>query len=334
MTDMIRAPWTPEQVAALNRFQAEGGMHPFTCGNTHATPDLHLVAHTDGWHCWLPDCDYRQDWAHRFMADPDTWPKSLAELREAAPGEPDPLCCCRHRSSAHSGIGCADCRMEGLRILSNHSFIDQHPSDAAEQAVRTTPDNPPASGDVGDEHVCEPGATVYFCPTSGATESDCHGGFGQCCDRPDLHYPASTVLRDRIAAALLARIKQATIPRSGQHGQIGSLLAATEFDLADTVLTALAEHLDIGDAEAWCKTCRRVWEGRSHRCESDAEQALARVRELAADVDDPTWRAPGTEVAARIRLALCGYPAAHDGGPDVAEAARDDRRWGFERHGE
>jgi hypothetical protein len=74
MTEQIRAPWTPEQVAALNAYQQHGGMHPFTCAREHATPTLHLVAHEDGWHCWLPDCDYRQDWAHAFMAEPRTTP--------------------------------------------------------------------------------------------------------------------------------------------------------------------------------------------------------------------------------------------------------------------
>lgn len=39
-----------------------------------------------------------------------------------------------------------------------------------------------------------------------------------------------------------------------------------------------------------------------------ARAAIQRVRDLAADVDDPTWRAPGTEVAARIRLALTEEP--------------------------
>lgn len=102
MTNQIRAPWTPEQVAALNRFQAEGGMHPFTCGNDHATDALHLVAHEDGWHCWLPDCDYRQDWAHAFMADPGAWskfpfgerhgptPEELAALRAPTPPQDGP----------------------------------------------------------------------------------------------------------------------------------------------------------------------------------------------------------------------------------------------------
>ncbi|MEU9436561.1 hypothetical protein [Streptomyces sp. NPDC048252] len=39
-------------------------------------------------------------------------------------------------------------------------------------------------------HVCKPEAKTYFCPTSGQTESDCHGGFDQCCDRPEFHQPA------------------------------------------------------------------------------------------------------------------------------------------------
>lgn len=42
-----------------------------------------------------------------------------------------------------------------------------------------------------DEHICKPGAQVYFCPTSGETESDCHGGFDVCCARPDLHRPVT-----------------------------------------------------------------------------------------------------------------------------------------------
>jgi hypothetical protein len=39
------------------------------------------------------------------------------------------------------------------------------------------------------EHVCRPGASVYYCPTAGEVESDCHGGFGTCCGRPELHEP-------------------------------------------------------------------------------------------------------------------------------------------------
>lgn len=46
---------------------------------------------------------------------------------------------------------------------------------------------PPAD----EPHVCKPDASVYFCPASGEIESDCHGGFDVCCDRPDLHRPVS-----------------------------------------------------------------------------------------------------------------------------------------------
>lgn len=78
--DRLVAPWSGEQVDALNGYQAEGRFHPFTCGRdrgdeAHARdaaerdcePGL-LVAKADGWHC--PACGYRQDWAHQFMASP------------------------------------------------------------------------------------------------------------------------------------------------------------------------------------------------------------------------------------------------------------------------
>ncbi|MGW2721391.1 hypothetical protein [Streptomyces sp. NPDC001492] len=76
MTDMIRPPWTPEQVAVLNRFQQYGGMHPFTCGGKHRHNNPTLEAREDGWHCPATYCDYRQDWAHAFMAEPDKWPSN------------------------------------------------------------------------------------------------------------------------------------------------------------------------------------------------------------------------------------------------------------------
>ena len=66
----INAPWTPEQVAALNAFQRSGRMHPFTCSARHPMHQT-LVAEPDGWVCPDDACDYRQKWAHSFMADPD-----------------------------------------------------------------------------------------------------------------------------------------------------------------------------------------------------------------------------------------------------------------------
>ncbi|MEU7066925.1 hypothetical protein [Streptomyces sp. NPDC046161] len=67
MTDHITAPWSPEQVDALNRFQQTGGMHPFTCGRDHDTHRT-LVATPAGWTCPGPGCGYTQNWAHAFMA--------------------------------------------------------------------------------------------------------------------------------------------------------------------------------------------------------------------------------------------------------------------------
>lgn len=81
----VEAPWTPEQVAALNRWQDSGRVHPFTCGSGNRMDAEHqiqqanrggdfgqLIASTNGWFC--PACSYRQTWAHDFMADP---PKAL-----------------------------------------------------------------------------------------------------------------------------------------------------------------------------------------------------------------------------------------------------------------
>jgi hypothetical protein len=71
MTDRIRAPWTEAQVAALNAFQRSGVMPPFTCRAEHRMRPT-LYAEPDGWRCPDEQCDYRQTWAHAFMADPVT----------------------------------------------------------------------------------------------------------------------------------------------------------------------------------------------------------------------------------------------------------------------
>ncbi len=67
----IKAPFTPEQVAALNRWQQNENGHPFTCANgrdeKHLDGEGVLVATQEGWVC--PYCDYKQDWAHDFMAE-------------------------------------------------------------------------------------------------------------------------------------------------------------------------------------------------------------------------------------------------------------------------
>lgn len=71
----IEAPFTPEQVEALNRWQGSHHVHPFTCpadgtrGSKRHSDRRILVAHEHGWTCeW---CGYRQLWAHDFMQKPE-----------------------------------------------------------------------------------------------------------------------------------------------------------------------------------------------------------------------------------------------------------------------
>jgi len=64
--EMVRAPFTPAQVANMNRYQQEGFGHAFTCGNGGHSHGV-LIATKDGWIC--PRCDYTQDWTHKRMAD-------------------------------------------------------------------------------------------------------------------------------------------------------------------------------------------------------------------------------------------------------------------------
>ncbi|MFF3998584.1 hypothetical protein ACFYX8_35410 [Streptomyces cyaneofuscatus] len=87
MTDTITAPWSSEQVAALEQFQTSSGMHPFTCGgDRHSLPPSLVPSHS-GWYCPDPACDYRQDWAHAFMTDPTTWPKPFGDRHGPTPEE-------------------------------------------------------------------------------------------------------------------------------------------------------------------------------------------------------------------------------------------------------
>lgn len=91
MNDKVTAPFTAEQVEALNTYQNAGLFHPFTCGNDR-TDEAHiayqaehggdfgqLVATPDGWVC--PVCDYRQDWANPFMADGDMLTEAVRLLK-------------------------------------------------------------------------------------------------------------------------------------------------------------------------------------------------------------------------------------------------------------
>lgn len=97
----LKAPFTEEQVIALNKYQEFGQFHPFTCsGKPHVITEKEfkknvlsefqdkmkdiigkteyrrdetcinegiLIATKEGWVC--PCGYYKQDWAHTFMAE-------------------------------------------------------------------------------------------------------------------------------------------------------------------------------------------------------------------------------------------------------------------------
>ncbi|MCP9209524.1 hypothetical protein [Streptomyces cucumeris] len=91
MDGKIYAPWSTEEVGTLNRFQREGGMHPFTCGALHGGDQSPaLLATPLGWVCPVLACEYTQDWVHAFMVNPEKWPGGVLAL-QLGPGKPDPI---------------------------------------------------------------------------------------------------------------------------------------------------------------------------------------------------------------------------------------------------
>jgi hypothetical protein len=80
-------PWTADEIAALERWQTCGWVHPFTCRESaHGS----LAPTRAGWVCL--QCDYRQDWAHGHMLQgPPPNPLSYFGLAPAplAPTRPD-----------------------------------------------------------------------------------------------------------------------------------------------------------------------------------------------------------------------------------------------------
>lgn len=61
--DTIVAPFTEDEVNALNWFQQHANVHPFTCWKGHT-----LRATIFGWICPQKQCDdFTQNWAYSFM---------------------------------------------------------------------------------------------------------------------------------------------------------------------------------------------------------------------------------------------------------------------------
>jgi hypothetical protein len=82
--EIIKAPFTTEQVIALNFYQHRGDVHPYTCGGNrtdekHTDGEGRLVATLGGWIC--PFCNYTQDWALGSMASPITMQEELLVVK-------------------------------------------------------------------------------------------------------------------------------------------------------------------------------------------------------------------------------------------------------------
>jgi hypothetical protein len=65
VSEQVLAPFSDDQVASLNGYQAAGTGHPFTCGTDGCRGILRAAP--AGWYC--PGCNYRQSWAWRWMVD-------------------------------------------------------------------------------------------------------------------------------------------------------------------------------------------------------------------------------------------------------------------------
>jgi hypothetical protein len=71
--EMLKAPWTDDQVLSLNEYQEAGVFYPFTCGKRDGLGQAHVLkADKYGW--WCPHCadeskGYVQNWCHEWMAN-------------------------------------------------------------------------------------------------------------------------------------------------------------------------------------------------------------------------------------------------------------------------
>lgn len=94
----IEAPWTDDQVEALNRFQMADHFHPFTCPYNHGSKAERILHATpDGWVCPHVRCEYTQKWAHTFMLEtwigPPDWTCPKCGWREMKRNLPIPILC-------------------------------------------------------------------------------------------------------------------------------------------------------------------------------------------------------------------------------------------------
>ena len=80
----MEAPWTNDQVASLNGWQACGAVHPFTGSYGPDGERYVLIATNEGW-LEVEGGPVVQTWAHSFMAD-WSWRHALGPLAESKRG--------------------------------------------------------------------------------------------------------------------------------------------------------------------------------------------------------------------------------------------------------
>lgn len=68
MVGRIEAPWTDDQVASLNAYQASDAYHPFTGERGPKGEEVTLIATPSGW-VESEGGSVVQTWAHDFMAN-------------------------------------------------------------------------------------------------------------------------------------------------------------------------------------------------------------------------------------------------------------------------
>lgn len=91
MNDIVRAPWTSEQVQALNTAQEHGTRPPRICGaEVHASGRSPLLdaTHT-GWICPDPACTYTSDWEWR---DALAYAAGIRDAARTASGQQPETC--------------------------------------------------------------------------------------------------------------------------------------------------------------------------------------------------------------------------------------------------
>jgi hypothetical protein len=85
--EAVKAPFTLEQVAALEQWQVCAWVHPFTCPKEEHERTINLMPTPEGWVCPGRSCTYRQTWAWEFMFTLP--PNPLAALDESTEAEQD-----------------------------------------------------------------------------------------------------------------------------------------------------------------------------------------------------------------------------------------------------